>query len=199
MVIASEDRIQEGILHISVHANVDLHIQRLCANVFSLENLSLCSFVDRVSDETSSDITKDQIKRDFTNVYISDEMMKKVGLRINENVSLLTKTTRESTKFNASREIICIACLREILIETFCDVTEHRDKCQFDQNLTSRDLSTPNNYDECPDIPECRLLSSKYPTNCCNRLASSSKTVIVDPISPVEVLKPASQSNVPEV
>lgn len=105
LVMAREIIGQDEIFHKSVHTTVDSHIKRLCANVFSLDNLSLCSFVEYVSNETCSNTTKHQVTRDVAKFGIGDQNNERVELYPKEGVTWLTKPTRGSAKFNVSREM----------------------------------------------------------------------------------------------
>lgn len=125
MGMADEKIVTEKIFDNSVNAIVDLHVTRLCVNVFSLDHISLCSFLDHVSDGTNLQITIEQIARDVTNVSVSDQMKKQVELHLKERVTLLMELTRGSNIFNASIEMNCRAYQRGICIKTFCDVANH--------------------------------------------------------------------------
>lgn len=155
--------------------------------MFSLSDLSLCSFADYVSGDTNFHITKNQTTRDVISIGISDQIKEKVGLYLKEGVTLLMELTRRSSKFNASREMTRRTSLRGILIETFRDFTEHRGKYRFDGSIKLRDFYVPDHYDEDPDCLKCCLLSSKSSTYFCNRLVSPSQMVNFDPDSSIEI------------
>lgn len=97
MVIATENNVLEEKCHKRVHAIVDSHRKRPCANTPSLEGLSHCSFVDYVSDETNFNIPKSQITGIVKNVGISDQMRENSGPTLGgcNVVSEANKTIRQ--------------------------------------------------------------------------------------------------------
>lgn len=99
--MAIEENAQDEIFHKSVPVTVNSHIKRLCANVFILGELSLCSFLDFVSNETNFNIPKNRITRGVTEDVISDRMKKKLGLHIKKGAKFLMELTRGSTNINA--------------------------------------------------------------------------------------------------
>lgn len=126
--MADESIVSYGIIHDGVYKIVGLHLKRLCVDVSSLDDSSLCFFVYYMTDETKFHIPIDQIMRHVTNGNISDQIKIKVELNPKEGVTLLMELTGESDKFNETREITRRACLRGISTETFCGVAKHPEK-----------------------------------------------------------------------
>lgn len=90
------------------------------------------------------------------------------------------------------------ARLLGISTETFCNVTEHRNKYPFDKSAVLRGSYTPNNYDEDPDFEKKCLFLSKSATNCFHKLSSPSQTTNVEPTLFVEFQVTATNSKVCE-
>lgn len=91
---------QDKIFFKSVYTTVDSHIIWLCGNVFCHYDLSLCSFLEYVSNETNLNIKKNPNLKGVTKISTSDQTKEKIGLNIKEGVILMMKLTRGSVKFN---------------------------------------------------------------------------------------------------
>lgn len=110
MVVAVYGNVQDKIFLKSVFKTVAERMKWLCANVFNLDDLSLCSFVDYVSDERNFKISRNQLTEDVTGIGIIDQKKGRVGFLLNESVTLLMELERESDTFNASIEMNRRAC-----------------------------------------------------------------------------------------
>lgn len=181
MVLADDDILSEGTFHNSASEIVDSHIKRLCADVSSLNDISLCSFVDYVIDETNFHITIDQTMRDVTNSSFSKQIEKKLELHLTEGLTLLTELTRGPAMFNESREMNCRALLPVISIKTSRNVAKHSGNYRFNQRLTYRGFCTSSNHDEDSIFSEGCLNLPKSLTDSRKSFALQSQIVCVDP------------------
>lgn len=127
-----------------------LHIKKLRANQFCLDNLSLFSFVDYVWNETKFHTAKKRITRDIIKVGNSDQWRKKLSFMSKESEAMLIKVSTLSARFNALREVTFRACLRRISIETFFDIIQYRVKYRLDKRVISSGFHTSSNYDDQP-------------------------------------------------
>lgn len=144
-------------------AQVLIHKLIVCARTcLVLTNLSYCSFVDFMRNESGFLITRNQITRDVPKVGISNKMKIKIGLRLREGVTSLTERTGELGKFKSSGEIASRANLLGTSFETLREVTEQQCKYRFEKIVTSRGFYTPINYGEDQGFRECCFFLSTH-------------------------------------
>lgn len=119
-----------------------LHIIMLSVDVYTLDDLALCDFLDYVYNEKNFMFTMQQLMTDVTNTGFSDEMKRK-GLHLRKGVTLLIKLPEGSAKFNATKEVDRCACLRRISIETYRDVAGYPEEYRFDECHPSHHTPSP--------------------------------------------------------